>query len=116
MRERLIELILDTEAFTADFEEFARQQAEYKAGYLLANGVIALPELKHRQTVYQIYKNKIMQLEVASYAIRPEFDNLLQIHLYKNGFNGCCTMDDFGKTVFLTKEEAEAALRKEGAE
>ncbi len=25
-------------------------------------------------------------------------------------------IDDFGKTVFLTKEEAEAALRKEGAE
>ncbi len=108
MRERLRKLI----DIFVDSEEYKQEDI---ADYLLANGVIALPELKHRQTVYQIYKNKIMQLEVTSYAIRPEFDNLLQIHLYKNGFNGCCTMDDFGKAVFLTKEEAEAAL-KGGAE
>ena len=75
--------------------------------------VIVLPDLKYKQTLYVIDNNKIKPLEVSSYMIRPEFDNLLQIHLYKNGFNGCCTINDIGKTVFLTKEEAEQALRKE---
>ncbi len=76
-----------------------------------AENVIALPNLKYRQTVYMIYKGKVHPLEVTSYMIRPEFDNLLQIHLYKNGFNGCCTADDFGKTVFLSEAEARKALQ-----
>ncbi len=74
---------------------------------------VLLPDLKYRQTVYLIYGGKVKPLEVSSYTIRPEYNNLLQIHLYKNGFNGCCTMEDFGKTVFLAKEEAEQALRKD---
>lgn len=69
-------------------------------------------KLKHKQTLYLIYNKTIKPLQVSSYTIRPEFNNLLQIHLYKNGFNGCCTTDDIGKTVFLTKEEAEKALEE----
>lgn len=95
---------------------FAQESGkECKFFNVSAENVIVLPDLKHKQTVYQIYINKIMPLEVTSYAIRPEFHNLLQIHLYRNGFNGCCTIKDFGKTVFLTREEAERAL-KGGAE
>ena len=77
------------------------------------NRLLVLPNLKHKQTVYMIYDGRwIKKLEVNSYNIRPEFDNLLQIHLFKNGFNACCTIDDFGKTIFLTREEAEAAVKK----
>ena len=83
-----------------------------KADYMIAKGVIALPELEYKQTLYFIYQNKVHPLEVSSYMIRPEFNNLLQIHMYKNGFNGCCTVEDFGKTVFLTEEEAEQALKE----
>ena len=106
-RERLIELIL-----SADISLFGTDKsfAEVYADYLLANGVIILPKLKHKQTLYLIYNKTIKPLQVSSYMIRPEFNNLLQIHLYKNGFNGCCTLADIGKTVFLTKEEAEKAL------
>ena len=81
------------------------------ADYLLSNGVIVLPELKYKQILYFIYNERVTPLEVSSYTIRPEFNNLLQIHLYKNGFNGCCTTDDIEKTVFLTKEQAEKALK-----
>lgn len=84
---------------------------ESVADYLLENGVIVLPKFKHKQVLWLIYNESIKSLEVSSYMIRPEFNNLLQIHLHKNGFNGCCTLDDIGKTVFLTKEEAEQALK-----
>ncbi|MBQ7959763.1 MAG: hypothetical protein IJ285_00920 [Clostridia bacterium] len=104
-RERLIELMEQATNGSCHVEDVA--------DYLLENGVIVLPKLKYGQAVYMLYNKKIKQLEVSSYMIRPEFDNLIQIHLYKNGFNGCCTADDIGKTVFLTKEEAEQALRKE---
>ena len=82
---------------------------ESVADYLLENGVIVLPKFKHKQVLWLIYNKTIKPLEISSYMIRPEFNNLLQIHLHKNGFNGCCTLDDIGKTVFLTREEAEQA-------
>ena len=34
------------------------------------------------------------------------------IHIIFNGFHGCFNVEDFGKTVFLTKEEAERALEQ----
>ena len=110
MRDRLIELLKMVEY---QYTETKSIMTENVADWLLQRGVIVLPALKHKQSVYMIYNNKIKTLEVSSYQIRPEFNNLLQIHLYKDGFNGCCTIDDIGKTVFLTKEEAEQALRKE---
>ena len=109
-KDRLVELLIEY-----DTMRMMRHSIEDCAERLLSKGVIVLPNLRHKQMVYHIYNNKIMPLEVTSYAVRPEFDNLVQIHLYRNGFNGCCTMDDFGKTVFLTKEEAEEAL-KDGAQ
>lgn len=99
---KLINIFIDSEKYKEDDI----------VDYLLANGVITLPKLKHKQTLYLIYNKTIKPLQVSSYMIRPEFNNLLQIHLYKNGFNGCCTLDDIGKTVFLTKEEAEKALKE----
>ena len=34
------------------------------------------------------------------------------IHIIFNGFHGCFNVEDFGKIVFLTKEEAERALEQ----
>ena len=118
-RERLIELLKKSsnkvseyimENDTMDYIPTTDELYGVTADYLLENGVIVLPELKYKQILYFIYNERVKPLEVSSYTIRPEFNNLLQIHLYKNGFNGCCTTDDIGKTVFLTKEEAEKAL------
>lgn len=115
-RERLRELLDDVQDYgyvrPTEEELSCNVRNHIIADYLLANNVIALPELKYKQVLYLIYNKTIKSLEVSSYMIRPEFNNLLQIHLYKNGFNGCCTLDDFGKTVFLTKEEAEKALEE----
>ena len=118
-RERLIELL---DNFCDDIalcdickrpvDDCLACRNERCAEYLLANNVVALPELKYKQVLYLIHNRTVKSLEVSSYMIRPEFNNLLQIHLYKNGFNGCCTLDDFGKTVFLTKEETEKALEE----
>ena len=83
-----------------------------KADYLLRNNIKALPDLKYKQELYVIYEGKIKPLEVTSFTVRPEFDNFIQIHLYKNGFNWCCTMDDIGDTVFLKKEEATDVLER----
>ena len=92
---------------------FAQESGkECKCFNVPTDRIIILPDLKHKQILYVIDNKKIRPLEVSSYQIRPEFDNLLQIHLYKNGFNGCCTINDIGKTVFLTKEEAEQALKE----
>ena len=113
-RERLIEILSNID-YACDNGGNLQDGIEYIADYLLENGVIVLPKLKHKQTLYLIYNKTIKPLQVRSYMIRPEFNNLIQIHLYKNGFNGCCTLDDIGETVFLTKEEAEKAL-KGGAE
>lgn len=118
-RERLIKLLNDVSSAQYEGDIIVNSEMDIDtsemnriADYLLANGVIILPELKHKQILYLIYNKTIKPLQVSSYTIRPEFNNLLQIHLYKNGFNGCCTTDDIGKTVFFTKEEAEKALSK----
>ena len=122
MKDRLIELLKNITSTHYEGDEIVVPEMDIDdkdinriADHLLDNGVIVLPNLKYGQTVYLVYKNKIVPLGVSSYMIKPEFNNLLQIHLYRNGFNGCCTADDFGKTVFLTKEEAKAALINYGS-
>lgn len=109
-REKLLQVLSEIDYIFADGKRNTLDTMEFVADYILSKGVIALPDLKHNQEVFVIYKNKVKALGVSSYMIRPEYNNLLQIHLYKNGFNWCCTADDFGKTVFITKEEAEKAL------
>lgn len=81
---------------------------------LIANNVTALPNIPIGTTLYQIYKDKVYKLELASYMVRESNgEKIIQWHLYRNGFNGGGNVNEFGKTVFLTKEEAEQALRKE---
>ena len=100
-KERLIELIKQGNG-GYDFNSL-----EKIADHLIANGVIVL-SCKVGDVVFQTDGVRIYELEI--------FD----IYLYKNkpyyetesiDFDG----DAIGKSVFLTKEEAEQAL-KEGAE
>lgn len=107
-RERLIE-ICDTNNGWVD-----EVTAEKFADYLLANNVIILP-CKVGDTIYGITIGGVSNLKIE------------QIHCWSNGmwkFN-CWggkgkyrvgyefSIDDFGKTVFLSKEEAEQALKEE---
>ena len=81
------------------------------ADYLLANGVI-VPPCKVGDTLYDISEF------VADYAC-PEMyeikDNMMSFEKYKGEYRftyDCCYIypEEIGKTVFLTREEAEKAL------
>ena len=125
-RERLVELLEEADQKVQeyilendhmDWIPKAKELSEVRANYLLANGVI-VPPLKVSDRVFFVHemcdKNgkeylDISAGEVVSISIQPEglwaycryFDGLTYWHkLY----------EDFGKTVFLTKEEAEKAL------
>ena len=108
-RERLIELILNCERVDLPLPI---EYQEHLADHLLANGVI-VPPCKVGDTVYVIYNNKIIKGKVDSFDVVIEgnetsyvagvkfFDQIAMV----KGFS-------FGLNVFLTKEEAEQALKE----
>lgn len=102
MRERLIELIQDS-VFGC-----ARHWAEIIADNLLANGVI-VPPCKVGDMVYCIYEDNIGEQYFADKFVTGIFLNDLGLYV-RCGFH-YYAVDDFGKTVFLTREEAEKALK-----
>lgn len=109
-RDRLIELILKSEILCNTCGESTNTYcAEALADHLLANGVIVLPckvgtevylsdyiDTHHRVKEYKFLGNKIAVV----------------IECWE--WQRTCTrmLDEFGKTVFLTKEEAEQALKE----
>lgn len=121
MRDRLIELILNTPVLKFPSGSRAQgktyQTAQNVADHLLANGVI-VPPCKVGDTVCAVdyQKRKVTEIEVRSIEYEAErttvkcvyweseVKGLLHRHDYYFYFA------DFGKTVFLTKEEAEKAL------
>lgn len=83
---------------------------------LLANGVI-VPPCKVGTEIFGVFDNddeqrkEIYEGKVLCYSL--DENNLLWARMrYKNGLTYWHTIDDFGKTVFLTKEEAEAKLKE----
>lgn len=82
--------------------------------------LIKLPELSFGQDVWIIYKGKIKHLKVTGFNFKPygfpakEIIPMKQGHfqivLTLSGFTWGCMIEDIGKTVFLTKGEAEKAL------
>jgi hypothetical protein len=88
-----------------------------KADYLLANGVI-VPPCKVGDTVYQIMdiesvhrqilELKVLRIEIEEPTIRFWCQTVKK---YRYNF-GELDIEDFGKTVFLTKEEAEEKLKE----
>lgn len=101
MQKRLLELLRKSG------ESFKRALPEEMASYLLANGVI-VPPCKVGDTVYRVAKHRgvweVMPREVVSITHRLD-------HLYRLVWDIFSTAEDrLGKTVFLTREEAEKAL------
>ena len=104
-RERLIELLMQG-AFNCSRGKW---RAVFIADFLLANGV-RVPPVNENDTVYIILLNKVIPLNV----IRI---NLYQKQFFYQGLHGLhltytFKTDDIGKTVFLTREEAENALKE----
>ena len=100
-RDRLIELIQDA------VNGCARHWAEIIADHLLANGVI-VPLCKFEDTIYRIGSKGEIYGDWELCFIQAYPDEVLYIDDSDNYFTG----DDIGKTVFLTKEEAERALKE----
>lgn len=99
-RDRLIELLDGAEDLPT-----CQTYAGF-ADYLLANGVI-VPPCKVGDVIYHLYPiqgivaKKVKRIQYGSYGL-----------MIADG-NGVFHSDVIGKTVFLTREEAERKLRKE---
>ena len=105
-RDRLIELLSATHTETDDYKEQARLHDEYIADHLLANGVI-VPPCKVGDKLYIIatVSKDIVESVVIGLWIADEVFSILTIH-------GTIVGENLGKTIFLTKEEAEAKLKE----
>lgn len=121
MRDRLIELLLNSDPLhERDLDDdLADGEIETIADHLIANGVI-VPPCKVGQTVYVISQMRdkrilpfINTYEVTSIEIGKK---KCVVYHKMDGYIKIIKQDDFGKTVFLTREEAEKALadRSEG--
>lgn len=114
-RERLVELLLESGPIKErDLDDdWGDNEISDIAEHLLENGVVVLP-CKIGTEVYGVstpcggceyYNNSSKEaLNTCRCCKKKEVINF--------GFSYDC-IGEFGKTVFLTKEEAEAALRKE---
>ena len=87
---------------------------EFHSDYLLANGVI-VPPCKVGTEIFGVFDNDDEQRKeiyvgnILCYSL--DENSLLWAKMrYENGLTYWHTIDDFGKTVFSTKEEAEKAL------
>lgn len=105
-REKLIELIIES------VQGCARYWAEIIADHLIENGVI-VPPCNAGDRIYKIFKRPSCAF-VGSLPLIVEPQQII----YKNvmGHYSCIPFDDFNKTVFLTREEAEKALAKRSGE
>ena len=120
MRDRLIELIVDSEneiyrenRYFTDTERIAKV-----ADRLLANGVI-IPPVKVGQTIYAIWSGGRKGIGIAEFEVRSiNLDTPEDMEIVYRSKKLNATMvryanaSDFGKTLFLTREEAEKALER----
>ena len=103
-----------------DFVEFDEEKVADIADHLLANGVVVLP-CKVGDTVYSMLDDigKVHACEITMIVLKgrgvgktPVLDTVcLKPTDYSGGEYGAA-FGSFGKTIFLTKEEAEEALAK----
>lgn len=111
-RGRLIELLRERQAYgRTGFSSFPISNEEI-ADYLLAKGVI-VPPVRIGQKVYRTSGNfrgeKIYEGVVDQINAYEDRETRFYVYGHPLSFVEC----NIGKTVFLTKEEAEQALRKE---
>ena len=117
MCDRLIELLDKT--FNKQYEKMRLISPQHTAEFLLANGVVVPPckvgdtvwlikSLNWQQTEWEIKEGKISM-------IQQKADKSWKFRVTENHSVKDYTVEKIGKTVFLTREEAEAKL-KEGAE
>ena len=115
-RERLIGLLMQGELEASKQGIFncswSKRKAEIIADFLIGNGVKLFP-CEIGDTVY--YHKTLCD---GKYTLVIEEDTVKRFLIYSIetlamiSFNHALSCDDFGKTVFLTREEAEKALKE----
>ena len=77
------------------------------------SGLLVRLPIPFGTTLYQVWDKKIYKLKLYSYRhLEIHGERIFQWSLHNSqGFNGGGNVDEFGKTVFLTREEAEQALK-----
>lgn len=117
MRDRLIEIIGDL-PFSAEYDGYnSFEWAEHFADHLLTNGVVVFP-VSIGQTIFRmnIYNDAYREATVVAiyYAEDKKYHPKPHILVHHGNERGRLRINfsDFGKTVFLTKEEAEKALKE----
>lgn len=118
IRDRLIELILQSNPIKErDLDDdWGDGELEEIADHLLANGVI-VPPCKVGDTVYEIQpiRNRVQAYTITVIKYNGRFWTFSWVLKDRRGFYGNVEGFDsyqFGKTVFLTKEDAEKALKE----
>lgn len=108
-KERLAEIIQNYPN-TSIAEDQVKDAAEDLADYLLANGVI-VPPCKVGDVVWipSVNSNKVYSKVVKDILIR-EKDGEVGKYIYAS--SAYFPFENIGKTVFLTREEAEAKLKE----
>lgn len=119
MRERLVELIADARNEYYDYSDELHEKGmsvpesseEYIADHLIANGVV-VPPCKVGDKVYHIcnvFNDSKMKSETI---IKTRVIDFVQSMAFLAESQGLIFSErDFGKTVFLTSEDAERALK-----
>lgn len=116
MKERLVELVKNAH----DEQKYLTSDKSINAiaDYLLENGVIVLP-CKVGDIVYKVYDiesvhRQILELEVLMIEVGIQSKVCLKTtKKYRYNFDKA-TFEDFGKTIFFTREEAQAKLKEGG--
>lgn len=112
MRDRLTKLISECSTFTPEYAEQARLHAEYVAQHLLNEGVIVLPVNVGQEVYYpsfsvgMVFSYKVISIKLNSKGLYIVIDNRLRNEQLTH------RATQIGKTIFLTKEEAEKALER----
>ena len=108
MRDRLIELLVGADDKVLSIPYVSEDGMVAIADYLLANGVI-VPPCKVGDTVYCVRTVKVLESDDRS---RASFMTVCREEKRVSPVIFELSMiDSIGKTVFLTKEEAEQALK-----
>lgn len=120
-REKLIELIKQKQDCGSKFRDHIMHETKCSnaelADYLLENGIIALPVRvgdivytnRSMQGWYMKLKDRPYEAKVAYIGVNGK-DNFMNVAFLKNDNMLSFKFSEIGKTVFLTREEAEKAL------
>ncbi len=124
-RERLVELLnfvkCNAECCAAldggrcgELDYLDRCQIEAIAELLLADGWIR-PPCKVGTKVYSIAMGKIYEWDIASFTVDGNGVSFINVAYMEgnNMYGNTCKVTDLDKVIFLSREEAERAVRKE---